>query len=131
MPESRAETLLGATGWADGQPDMEGNDTRFNAESHEEQNKRSGLLAAVELGGDGTEAGEFGAAAGLDQQSETKQQATGVNVRHDDVKQPRSPALVVFMVKRHKPVGGKRHEFPCNQEQKGIRSGKDNRQAEK
>jgi len=39
-----------------GQPDMEGNDTRFNAESHEEQNKRSGLLAAVELGGDGTEA---------------------------------------------------------------------------
>jgi len=110
---------------------MEGDDTRFNAESQEEQNKRSDLLSAVELGCDGTEAGEFGAAAGVDQEGETKKQAPGVDVRHDDVEQTRSSGLPVFVVERHQPVSGKRHHFPCNQKQEGIRSGKDNRQAEK
>ena len=59
------------------QPDMEGNDTRLNAESQEEQNKRGGLLAAGQMGCGGAEAGEFGAAAGVDQQSKTQQQAPG------------------------------------------------------
>src|ERR1019366_10610134 len=61
-----------------GQPDMEGDDTRLNAESQEEQNKGSGLLAAGQLHGGFVEAGELSAAAGLDQQGETEKQAPSV-----------------------------------------------------
>ena len=110
---------------------MEGDNTGFNAKAQEEQHKRSGLLSTAELGCDGTEAREFGAAAGVDQQSEAEKQAPGIDMGHDDVEQTRSSGLPVFVVERHQPVSGKRHYFPCNQKQEGIRSGKDDRQAEK
>src|SRR5258708_7243083 len=113
------------------QPDVKRNDAGLNPESQKEQNKRGQLLSAVEMGCDRTEAGEFGAAAGVNQQRETKQQAPGVNVRHDDVEQSRSPSLPVFVVEGHQPVSSKRHYFPCNQKQKGIRRSKNNRHAEK
>src|SRR6266536_5675724 len=114
-----------------GQPDVERNDTRFNAESQEKQHNSSRLLSASQLQRNGAEAGEFGVAADVNQQRKAKQQTAGINVRHDDVQQSRSSGLPVLVVERNQPVSGKRHHFTRNEKQERVGSGKYNRQAEK
>ncbi len=110
---------------------MKRNHTRLNTEAHEKQHKRSGLPSARQLCRSPVEAREFGAPAALDQKGKSEEQAPCIDVRHDDVEQPRLSGLLVLMVKRDQPVSGKRHDLPPDQEQKCIGGSKDNRQAEK
>src|ERR1019366_6095204 len=56
------------------QPDMKRNDTSLNAETQEEQRKRSGLVAAGQLRRGGVEGRELGAATGLSQESKTQEE---------------------------------------------------------
>jgi hypothetical protein len=95
---------------------MERNDARLDAEAQEEQHKRDGLLAAGQLRCGAAETREVGASADLDQQCEAEEQASGIDMRHDNVEQSSPPGFLVFVIKGDQPVGDQGHHFPADQE---------------
>src|SRR5260370_29930641 len=66
----------------------------------------------------------------MHQEPKTEEQAPSIHIGHDDVKQPCSPRLPIFVVKRDQSVGNERHYFPPDQEEEGVGGGKHDCQAE-
>ena len=115
-PLMRAETWLGAAGWASGSHTCNG--TRPALEPVP-ISTRTRTRPGRTVGG-GSDLGEGVAAAAAGKQAECQQQRQRAEARHDDVDVAGAPVLGIAVVRHHQRPGRQRHELPGDQEGEGV-----------
>ena len=109
---------------------MQRNDARLNAEAGEEQQKHGCLPGRGQPVAQIRKAGEIQTAGEVTQNQESDQQAARTGVRHDKEQYTGAAGRFIPMLEADQAIGGQRHRLPGDQEEKRVRSGEDQRQAQ-
>ena len=115
-PLMRAETWLGAAGWASGSHTCNGTRPALEPVPTSTRTKTTPGRTAVDV----PDLGEGVAAAAAGKQAEGQQQRQRAEARHDDVDEARAAVLGIAVVGHHQRPGRQRHELPGDQEGEGV-----------